>query len=168
MLVLRLRPLAFATFLVWRLRIGACGVGAIECPPPKKKINLVVFCAFKSPLYWQRLSNRTDLKCWGKVKHWKVGDATFTINRTPILLYFLCRPPDARLVFSVKHMAYFWNCHILHLLRYESGTQYYEEPKTFRIKKYFNSLQCRSSDSKHLRLLTGKLPDKNVKSSALF
>ena len=28
MLVLRLRPLAFATFLVWRLRIGACGVGA--------------------------------------------------------------------------------------------------------------------------------------------
>jgi len=25
---LRLRPLAFATFLVWRLRIGACGVGA--------------------------------------------------------------------------------------------------------------------------------------------
>jgi len=26
--VLRLRPLAFATFLVWRLRIGACGVGA--------------------------------------------------------------------------------------------------------------------------------------------
>jgi len=22
------RPLAFATFLVWRLRIGACGVGA--------------------------------------------------------------------------------------------------------------------------------------------
>jgi len=28
MLVLRLRPLAFATFLVWRLRTGACGVGA--------------------------------------------------------------------------------------------------------------------------------------------
>jgi len=28
MLVLRLRPLAFATFLVWRLRIGACDVGA--------------------------------------------------------------------------------------------------------------------------------------------
>jgi len=28
MLVLRLRPLAFATFLVRRLRIGACGVGA--------------------------------------------------------------------------------------------------------------------------------------------
>ena len=27
-LVLRLRPLAFATFLVRRLRIGACGVGA--------------------------------------------------------------------------------------------------------------------------------------------
>jgi len=27
-LVLRLRPLAFATFLAWRLRIGACGVGA--------------------------------------------------------------------------------------------------------------------------------------------
>jgi len=27
-LVLRLRPLALATFLVWRLRIGACGVGA--------------------------------------------------------------------------------------------------------------------------------------------
>ena len=27
-LVLRLRPLAFATFLVWRLRIGACGVDA--------------------------------------------------------------------------------------------------------------------------------------------
>ena len=25
---MRLRPLAFATFLVWRLRIGACGVGA--------------------------------------------------------------------------------------------------------------------------------------------
>jgi len=25
---LRLRPSAFATFLVWRLRIGACGVGA--------------------------------------------------------------------------------------------------------------------------------------------
>jgi len=25
MLVLRLRPLAFATFLVWRLRTGACG-----------------------------------------------------------------------------------------------------------------------------------------------
>jgi len=23
-----LRPLAFAAFLVWRLRIGACGVGA--------------------------------------------------------------------------------------------------------------------------------------------
>jgi len=28
MLVLRLRSLAFATFLVWRLRIGARGVGA--------------------------------------------------------------------------------------------------------------------------------------------
>ena len=27
-LVLRLRPLAFATFLVWRLLIGACSVGA--------------------------------------------------------------------------------------------------------------------------------------------
>jgi len=26
--VLRLRTLAFATFLVWRLRTGACGVGA--------------------------------------------------------------------------------------------------------------------------------------------
>ena len=31
--------MAFATFLVWRLRTGACGVGAcgfgaIECPPP--------------------------------------------------------------------------------------------------------------------------------------
>jgi len=26
--VLRFRPLAFATFLVWRLRIGACGLGA--------------------------------------------------------------------------------------------------------------------------------------------
>ena len=26
-LVLRLRTLAFAAFLVWRLRIGACGVG---------------------------------------------------------------------------------------------------------------------------------------------
>jgi len=25
---MQLRPLAFATFLVWRLRIGACGVGA--------------------------------------------------------------------------------------------------------------------------------------------
>ena len=25
---MRLKPLAFATFLVWRLRIGACGVGA--------------------------------------------------------------------------------------------------------------------------------------------
>jgi len=25
--------LAFATFLVWRLRTGACGFGAIECPP---------------------------------------------------------------------------------------------------------------------------------------
>ena len=27
---MRLRPLAFATFLVWRLRIGACGVGACD------------------------------------------------------------------------------------------------------------------------------------------
>jgi len=26
--VLRLRPLAFSTFLVWWLRSGACGVGA--------------------------------------------------------------------------------------------------------------------------------------------
>jgi len=25
--------LAFTTFLVWRLLTGACGVGAIECPP---------------------------------------------------------------------------------------------------------------------------------------
>jgi len=33
MLVLRLRPLAFATFLVWRLRIGACGVGAYDSYP---------------------------------------------------------------------------------------------------------------------------------------
>jgi len=36
---LRLRPLAFTTFLVWRLRIGACGVGACgfwryRMPPP--------------------------------------------------------------------------------------------------------------------------------------
>jgi len=37
---LRLRPLAFATFLVWRLRIGACGValvvfGAYDSYPEK-------------------------------------------------------------------------------------------------------------------------------------
>jgi len=30
---LRLRPLAFATFLGWRLRIGACGVGAYDSYP---------------------------------------------------------------------------------------------------------------------------------------
>jgi len=30
---LRLRPLAFATFLVWWLRIGACGVGAYDSYP---------------------------------------------------------------------------------------------------------------------------------------
>ena len=44
-LVLRLRPLAFATFLVWRLRIGACGVGAcgfwrLRQLPPQKKLNM--------------------------------------------------------------------------------------------------------------------------------
>jgi len=33
MLVLRLRPLAFATFLVWRLRTGVCGVGACDSYP---------------------------------------------------------------------------------------------------------------------------------------
>ena len=30
---MRLRPLVFATFLVWRLRIGACGVGAYDSYP---------------------------------------------------------------------------------------------------------------------------------------
>jgi len=41
-----LRPLAFATFLVWWLRIGACGVGAYDSypnkptDPPPNRINV--------------------------------------------------------------------------------------------------------------------------------
>jgi len=45
MLVLRLRPLAFATFLVWRLRIGACGFGAYDSYPslPTLRIKSLAF-----------------------------------------------------------------------------------------------------------------------------
>ena len=52
---MRLRPLAFATFLVWRLRIGACGVGACgfwrlwQLPPLFNPRILILF-----PLWRQR------------------------------------------------------------------------------------------------------------------
>jgi len=44
--VLWLRPLAFATFLVWWLRIGACGVGAYDSHPPNLTYTNFGVCDF--------------------------------------------------------------------------------------------------------------------------
>ena len=64
---MRLRLLAFATFLVWRLRIGACGVGACgfwrlwQLPENatveihSNEIGVVLF---------ERISNARLIRCW--------------------------------------------------------------------------------------------------------
>jgi len=49
--------LAFATFLVCRLRTGACGVGAcgfgaIECPPKAKTALEILYCLEVNLISW--------------------------------------------------------------------------------------------------------------------
>jgi len=58
-LVLRLRPLASATFLVWGLRIGACGLLALMTAT-RTDYTRVSHGAFKNPLTLKSRKFRPD------------------------------------------------------------------------------------------------------------
>jgi len=97
---LRLRPLAFATFFVWRLRTGACGVGAYDSYP-----SYTVLLRRNS--YWFRRDYSWN--CFGKsvLRKWlsfhffqNAGLVTLTstpLNCGPALRALLGRPASEKL-----------------------------------------------------------------------
>jgi len=68
--VLRLRPLAFATFLVWRLRIGACGFWRLWQLPDKIALPIrdtTALCFDSVVLDRKLVTEFPPLRPWAKV-----------------------------------------------------------------------------------------------------